>query len=193
MSIAERYHEPVGRAYRKIVHEMPEVDKVSALRMALKAINDSVGPYGIVPTLLLYGTLPGLKRPSDPHAASTMARAKELKSATERMSKYFASRQYRDALRSRNGPDVTDVHKFPLGSFVRVYRSEIDKWKGPFRLFVVSGETCTLLVPASQRGFSEFRTTVVKQYIPPVPPPAPATPDSLTVNLSGIARFHFQS
>ncbi len=76
MSIVERYHEPVLRAYRKIMHEMPELDKVSALQMAGKATNDSVGPDGIVPALLVYGALPRLELPSDPPSASTMARSK---------------------------------------------------------------------------------------------------------------------
>ncbi len=117
-----------------------------------------------------------------------MARAKTLKLATEHMTEYFASCLYRDALRSRNRPDVLDVHVLPLGSTVRVYRPEVDKWEAHFKLLSLSDGTCTLLVPTALRGYSEFRATVVKPYIPPVPAVADSTSQSPTANMSSPAR-----
>ncbi len=76
MSIVERYHGPLRRAYKKIMHDCPGLDRVSALQMAVKAINDSVGPDGIVPTLLVYGALPRLGLPSDPPSESNDGQSK---------------------------------------------------------------------------------------------------------------------
>ncbi len=78
---------------------------------------------------------------------------------------------------------MTEVLKLPLRSFAGVFRPEADKWEGPFKLLAVSGETCTLLVPTSRRGSSEFRTTVVKPYVPTISPSVLTTPDSPTVHL----------
>lgn len=60
MSIIGRYHAPVTRAYNIIRKESPDTDKEGALQMVVKAVNDSVGPEGPVPTLLVFGALPRL-------------------------------------------------------------------------------------------------------------------------------------
>lgn len=48
--------------------------------------------------------------------------------------KHFASRQVRDALRTRNGPNVTNIPFAPIGSHDLVYRIEEDRWDGPFKI-----------------------------------------------------------
>ncbi|RAL62549.1 hypothetical protein DID88_004400 [Monilinia fructigena] len=60
IGLVERYHKPLKRAYHIINEEMSgfELAKDMILQMAVKAINDTVGPDGIVPTLLVYGTYP---------------------------------------------------------------------------------------------------------------------------------------
>ena len=58
IGIVERYHGPIRRAYLIITTEIQGIDKDMALQMAFKAINDTAGPDGLVPTLLVYGTLP---------------------------------------------------------------------------------------------------------------------------------------
>jgi hypothetical protein len=53
----ERYHAPLRRAYEIIQNELKDgqINKEMMLQMAVKAINDSTGPDGIVPTLLDFG------------------------------------------------------------------------------------------------------------------------------------------
>jgi hypothetical protein len=55
ISIVKRYYGLIRRAYQIIVSEIPELDKDMALQMAFKAINNSAGPDGLVPTLLVFG------------------------------------------------------------------------------------------------------------------------------------------
>lgn len=49
----ERYHGPLRRAYEVIRREITGVAKEVLLQMAVKAVNDTAGPDGIVPTLLV--------------------------------------------------------------------------------------------------------------------------------------------
>jgi hypothetical protein len=58
VGIVERYHGPIRRAYLIITAEINGINKDVALQMAFKAINNTIGPNGIVPTLLVYGALP---------------------------------------------------------------------------------------------------------------------------------------
>ena len=54
----ERYHAPLRRAYKIISSELEDASKELTLQMAVKAVNDSAGPDGLVPTLLVFGAYP---------------------------------------------------------------------------------------------------------------------------------------
>ena len=58
IGIVERYHGPIRRAYQIIITEIPGINKEMGLQMAFKAINDSAGPDGLVPTLLVFRAYP---------------------------------------------------------------------------------------------------------------------------------------
>jgi hypothetical protein len=57
IGIVERYHSPVRRAFSIILTEVQDIGNDMVLQMAFKAVNDTVGPDGLVPTLLVYGAL----------------------------------------------------------------------------------------------------------------------------------------
>jgi hypothetical protein len=69
--MVERYHSPIRHAYQIIVSEIPELDKDMALQMAFKAINDSAGPDGLVPTLLVFGAYPKMIESDAPSSTVT--------------------------------------------------------------------------------------------------------------------------
>jgi hypothetical protein len=50
----ERYHSLLRRAYKILSSELPLANKEAILQITVKAVNDSVGPDGIVPTLLVF-------------------------------------------------------------------------------------------------------------------------------------------
>lgn len=99
MTYVERYHVPLRRAFKIMKAEAPNLNEESLLQSSVKAINDSVGPDGLVPTLLVYGALPRLGLPTDKPTPSIYQRARAVRKTTEEMSKYFAKRQVTDALR----------------------------------------------------------------------------------------------
>lgn len=161
VGLVERYHTPLRRAYEIIQEELKDehIDKEFMLQMAVKAINDSAGPKGIVPTLVVLGAYPRLTD-MDPPSPSVTKRAKAIQAATKEVRRLYAERQVKDALRMRNGPNTTPTLDLPLQSDVRVWR-EKEGWTGPYKLLATQGETCTIDMP---RGPVNFRSTVVKPY-----------------------------
>lgn len=164
MSLVERYHEPVRRTVRIVRTECPEIDFASALQIAIKAINDTAGPDGLVPTLLVFGTLPRLGFHHDAPAASVTKRARAQQAAMAEMRKIHAQRQIRTALHSRNGPDPPADKDFPIGSKAIVWRDSKKRWDGPYTILAKTGEDITLLCDPPA-GPTTFRSTAVRPYI----------------------------
>jgi hypothetical protein len=166
IGIVERYHGLIRRAYNIITAEIPDIHKDMALQMAFKAINDSVAPDGLVPTLLVYGALPRMiQSDTSPTVAQ---RSSALKKAMAEIQKLRAKRQVEDALNTRNGPSTTNIHDLPLNSDVLVWREgntgQTGSWEGPYKLVAKDGESCVLALPY---GNTTFRSTSVKPYLVP--------------------------
>lgn len=106
MTSVERCHKPLRRANRIIRGEIADLSNDEILQYAVKSLNDSVRPDGLIPTLLVYGALSRLGLPTDKRAPGILERAIAVRKTSEEMSRYFAKRQLRDALRSRNGSDI---------------------------------------------------------------------------------------
>ena len=87
--------------------------------MAFKALNDSAGPNGLVPTLLVFGAYPRITDRDTP-AATVTQRVAALKKAMIEIGMIRAERQVTNTLAIRNGPDTTVVSDLPLNSEVLV-------------------------------------------------------------------------
>ena len=143
-----------------IKDEIEGIDKVTALQMAVKAISDTAGYDGIVPTLLVFGAFPRMTH-IDPPAPSIAQRATAIKKAMSKVTKLRMQRQVTDALRTRNGPSTDDIHTISLGSDILVWRVHEKSWNGPYKLLAIEGETATIELP---HGPTVFRTTNIKRY-----------------------------
>ncbi|KAI1006916.1 hypothetical protein K3495_g1304 [Podosphaera aphanis] len=132
--------------------------------MAIKAINDTAGLNGLVPTLLVFGAYPRLTD-SNPPTPSIAQRAAAIKIAMEEISKIRAKIQVNRALNERNGHDTTMVNDLTINSDVLVWRqankNQAGKWEGPFKLIEINNETCKIELPS---GPTDFRSTVVRPY-----------------------------
>lgn len=132
--------------------------------MAVKSIHDSVGRDGLTPTLLVFRALPRLSLPSNKSTESAFQRAVALRNTTSLMCKHFAKRQVCNALRAKNGPDVTDIHNTPIGAPVQVYCQEKDRWKGRYSLLNLNGEDAMVM---TSKEAQKLQSTVVKPYLTP--------------------------
>jgi hypothetical protein len=101
--------------------EINGINKDTVLQMAFKAINDSAGPDGIIPTLLVYGALPRMTEYNAP-SPTVLQLSAVLKKAIVEIQKLQARCQIANALNARNGPSATDIHELPLNSDVLVWR-----------------------------------------------------------------------
>ena len=87
--------------------------------MAVKAVNNTAGPDGLVPTLLVFGVYPRISE-LNPLAPSITQRAITVRKAIEEVAKIRAKRQVNNALSQRNGPNTTPIHGLPLNLEVLV-------------------------------------------------------------------------
>lgn len=173
VGLIERSHPVLRRAYQVLSAEFNalglETNREMLLQMAVKAVNDTAGPDGLIPTLLVYGTYPRMVE-TDPPAPSISQRAAAIRKAMAEITKIRAKRQVADALNTRNGPDTTDIQATPLNEEVLIWRENarpgepgkrVPGWTGPRRLLGVTDETCRIQQPSGQ---TDFRTTVVRPF-----------------------------
>lgn len=71
LSICERYHHIIRQVFLKVEAQHPNLGPDLTLSISVHAVNTTVGPNGLVPTLLLLGTLPKLPIPSLSSVART--------------------------------------------------------------------------------------------------------------------------
>ncbi|KAI0996514.1 hypothetical protein K3495_g11667 [Podosphaera aphanis] len=84
IGLVERYHTPLRRAYSIITDELKGQPCTAEIRlqMAVKAVNDTAGYDGLVPTLLVFGTYPRISNIDAP-TLSTVERARSINHQTD--------------------------------------------------------------------------------------------------------------
>jgi hypothetical protein len=87
--------------------------------MAVKAVNNTAGPDGLVPTLLVYGAYLRMTN-LDPSAPFIIDRAVIIRKAMLEIAKLRAKQAINSALNHCNGPDITLVHDLLLNSKVLI-------------------------------------------------------------------------
>jgi hypothetical protein len=129
--------------------------------MAVKAVNDTAGSNGLIPTLLVFGAFPQISHNS-PLSPSITKRAKAVNQAMKKLRKHIAARQVNAALNTRNGldPAAYSPIDLPLQSEMRVWR-ENGGWQGPFRVIAHNGQNVILEL---FNGPATFRSTMVAPY-----------------------------
>lgn len=161
MSIVECYHAPLRRKFQIIKHETFDTNDTCALQMAVKSVNDSIGPHGYVPSLLVYGALLRLGLATDQPHTSIYKRPTAIRKAAVKLSKRFARQKIQTSLRALNGPNIKEIHETCLGQPVLVYRVATLKWTEPYKLLRIQSENVTVQLTNNK---AVFRSTHVKPY-----------------------------
>ena len=87
--------------------------------MAVKAVNNTASPNGLVPTLLVYRAYLRISK-LDPPAPSIIDRAAIIRKAMAKIVKLRAKQTVNNALYYHNGPNTTLVYNLPLNSKVLI-------------------------------------------------------------------------
>jgi hypothetical protein len=81
-----------------------------SLQIVMKTINDSIGPDGIIPILLVFGAYPRITNNSVLSPITTK-RTKAIRKASNEVRRYYTKQYIEDALRIRNSPNITMIFK----------------------------------------------------------------------------------
>ena len=96
-SLGERYHQPLRQIYRKIMSEHSQTPPERALTATVKAMNDTLGPEGLVTSAIVFGEFPrGFTKSETPSQRPTLEeRAPIAQSARKEMGKIMAEMRIR--------------------------------------------------------------------------------------------------
>jgi hypothetical protein len=121
VGLVERYHVLLCCAYKIIKEELKNkhINKKMILQIAVKAVNNSAGPDGIVLTLLVFGLYPRMTEIELP-SPTIAKRAKAIRAATKEVRRLYAKRQVSDALAIRNSLNTMATGELQLQSDVSV-------------------------------------------------------------------------
>lgn len=173
----ERAHALLRRAYDILAAEIGGfTTKEAVLQMAVKSINDIMGPDGLVPTLLVFGAYPRMTAESPP-STTTRRRAAAYDKATKELRSIQAKRQIQDALNTRNGPSTEAVKDLDLQDKVLVWR-EPGVWDGPFKIISMDDKN---VIVNTVNGPQTFRQTQAKPY-----KRGPDTPDTVSTDIDTL-------
>jgi hypothetical protein len=121
VSKIKRYHSFLRQAYKIICDKLRDTKTSTevSLQIAIKTINDSAGPDGIIPTLLVFGAYPRITNNSA-LSPTTTKKTEAIRKTSNKIRQYYTKRHIEDALRIRNGLDITAIFKLPIQSDVKV-------------------------------------------------------------------------
>jgi len=173
LGIGERYHQPLRTAFRKLKHENPILPDELLLQLSVQAMNNTLGPEGLVPSALVFGEFPSLRMLGEPMnpKATLESRAAVAQSARREMEQQMAQLRIKRGLRHKI-PAAADLTYEP-GQQVLVWREKIianriGDWMGPFKVVSYDHEQKLVYVKEDDRGSTKpFGVAQVKPYLSP--------------------------
>ena len=149
--VVERYHDPLRRIFRCIREDYPKLDVEVALRCAIKGINDTMGPEGLVPSYLVFGTIPTFPT-MNTNLPSQRDRMEALSYARNEMAAISAKLRIQSALRAKL-PPATEYLVYP-GDWVYVFRERTKDWNGPYETLRVTGKDIFVEIDGHEKKFN---------------------------------------
>jgi hypothetical protein len=119
----ERYYTLLRQAFEIITKELPCVSKQFILQIAIKAVNDTAGPDGLVPTLLVFSTYPQMTT-TNTLSLTVTERGKAITKAIKQIAELHAKKQVTNALRQRNSSNINNTLDVLISRDVLVYRED---------------------------------------------------------------------
>ena len=144
--------------YKKLQLEGPKLSKHLRLALAVHAVNNTAGPDGITPSILVFGTVPRIPLPdSASMPLEQKDRLEAMQVARKEMETITAQRRIAQALKHRHGMRPHPPYQF--GDQVRIWREELKRFTGPFTVHGYDNEKTVWVMTDKIRPFS---TSVVR-------------------------------
>lgn len=180
----ERYHSYLRHIYNKVKAEHTNIDPAYVLQLAIKALNDTAGPKGLVPTLLVFGALP--RTPIEPtELPGQIQRMEAMKTSRKEMAAIMAQCRVNQALRSQ--VPAAAMSDIVMGSEVLVFRESPKQWIGPYRVIDTSDKLIFVEVDGSIKQFSVDKVKLYKRSEAMVTPDESSTSNPLAAIDDAIA------
>lgn len=184
LGVGEALHHPLRQIYRKVQNDHPDISKAMILRLATKAMNDTMNEDGLVPSLLVFGIIPRF-----PIIATELPTQKErmevLATARAEMEAIVAKRRIMTALLKAVPPAADRVCE--IGEEVWVYRGRKNAWEGPMLVTKVVDKIVSILgIEDDYRG--DFNKHQIKPYFRDIPE-ADANTDFVEILHAALAPF----
>jgi transposase InsO family protein len=149
----ERAHAVLRRVYLKTRHDHPNIPQELALAYSQKAINETIGTDGLVPTLLVYGSMPRFRAAGlDARLQPNSERFRCMATARAEYTRNVNHQRVQQLLRSRVPPAAD--RQLHIGQHVFAWREKERKYCGPFAILNLSenGTQVTVNVDRGQRS-----------------------------------------
>jgi Reverse transcriptase (RNA-dependent DNA polymerase) len=146
------------RIYNKVSLTHPDMPSQLRLALSVKAMNDTAGPNGLVPLLLLFGVIPRL--PGDDSVFPDQTRRLEaIETARQENGRIVVQSRVRISLRKQ--PPHSANYRFLPQQPVYLYREKERCWTGPH--LVISSDEKNVRVDLGERtGPRSFNISQVK-------------------------------
>lgn len=138
----ERYHAFLRRVFNKVRADSPELSEELSLALSLKAVNDTAGPNGLVPTLLVFGVIPRIPLRAS-QLPNQIVRMNAMADARKEMEQIVARSRIAAAL-NWNVPKCSD-QQFNVSDEVLMFREKpVGKWVGPYTIKSINNKSVVL-------------------------------------------------
>jgi hypothetical protein len=105
ISKVEQYYGPLQQAYKILSNKLLSANKEAILQIAVKAVNDSAEPDGIVPILLIFKPYPCITKDFLLSPFIT-ERAEAIYKVMKKVRRLYTKQQVNNALAIRNRPNT---------------------------------------------------------------------------------------
>lgn len=138
LGAGEKYHGTLRTIYRKLSVDFPSVSDHTRLSCAVHAINTSMGPEGIIPCLLVFGSFPRLLSPYNEPFRKNSSRFKMMATAREEYASIVLKQRIQLGIRKIPPPAANFAYS--PGDLCYVFREKEHHWSGPHRIVSIDGK-----------------------------------------------------
>jgi transposase InsO family protein len=161
LGIGERMHGPLRRIYNKIRMDYPHIPARTLLKFGVKAMNDTVGENGLVPSLLVFGVIP--RYPAlNTELPNQKVRMEVIAAAQMEMNSIIAERRIATAL-AKNIPSAAE-HGYAVEDEVLAFLEKESSWTGPFKVFAIADKILTIQSTGGKYKY-DFNIQQLKPFV----------------------------